>query len=71
MTSISFTIRLSHSEAIMMESAMELMIKYCEENIEAGKAAPFISHKNSAENVLLKLCNPPSLNSTNNFFDLL
>lgn len=45
------------------------MIKHCQEKLDKGAGAPFLAHKDSAENVLAKLYDNVIQISGNNFFD--
>lgn len=67
MTTYSFGLTFNESELIMLEAALKLMMKTCEENITKGEGAPNWSHKNSAENVLSRLHNNVKQTSGNNF----
>lgn len=69
MTTFAYTITLNDSEAIMLQSALELMIKHCQEKLNEGAGAPFLAHKNSAERVLDKLYKNTIQTSGNNFFE--
>jgi ribosomal protein S20 len=67
MTTYSYGLTLSDSEVIMLDAALKLMIKTCEENIAKGDGAPNLAHKNSAENVLSRLHDNMNQTSGNNF----
>jgi len=69
MTSYAYTITLDDSEAIMLEAALELMIKHCQEKLDEGAGAPYWAHQRSAQKVLEKLNGDTTLASDNNFFD--
>ena len=69
MTTYSHTIVLDDSELIMMEYAMELMKKHCQEKLESGEGAPFWSYKNSAEDVSRKLYRNTIQTSGNSLFE--
>ncbi|WP_374505992.1 hypothetical protein [Flavobacterium sp.] len=68
MTTFIYKITLNDSEAIMMKAALELMIKHCQEKLDAGATAPFWAHKDSAQNVLERLEDNTIQTSGNNFF---
>ncbi len=69
MTTFSYRITLNDSEAIMMNAAMELMIKHCQAKLDEGAGAPYWSYKHSAQSVLEKLYKNTIQTSGNNFFD--
>ena len=69
MTTFAYTITLDDSEAIMLQSALELMIKHCQEKLNEGAGAPFWAHKHSAESVLDKLYKNTIQITGNNFFE--
>ena len=69
MTTFAYTITLNDSEAIMLQSALELMIKHCQEKLNEGAGAPFWAHKHSAERVLDKLYKNTIQITGNNFFE--
>lgn len=65
----SYTITFNDSEIIMLEAALKLMIKNCQEKIENEPGRPpFWAHKQSAENVLERLNDNIQQMSGNNFF---
>lgn len=55
MTTYAYNIVLNDSEVIMLQAALNNMIKECEKELANGPKAPFWAHKRSAENVLKKL----------------
>ncbi len=69
MTTFAYNITLNDSEAIMLQAALELMIKHCQEKLDEGAGTPFWAHKHSAQNVLEKLYDNTIQTSGNNFFD--
>jgi hypothetical protein len=69
MTTYAYTITFNDSEIIMLQSALELMVKHCQEQLDKGKGAPFLAHKHSAESVLKRLNDNVKQKSGNNFFD--
>lgn len=69
MTTFVYKITLNDSEVIMMKTALELMIKHCQEKLNEGAGAPFWAHKHSAQNVLERLEDNTIQTSGNNFFD--
>lgn len=69
MTKYAYKITLDDSEKIMLKAALELMMKHCQEKLDEGAGAPFLAHKESAENVLAKLYDNVIQISGNNFFD--
>jgi len=68
MTTYTYPIILDDSESIMLQSALELMIKHCQQKIDEGAGAPYWAHKQSAKNVLEKLHDNTIQTSGNNFF---
>ena len=68
MTTFQHKIYLNDSEVIMLQSALELMIKNCQNKLDQGAGAPYWAHKQSAENVLKKLFENTIQTSGNNFF---
>ena len=69
MTTYAHTIILNDSEAIMLESALRLMIKHCQEKLDEGAMAPYWAYKISAESVFEKMYDNTIQSSGNNFFD--
>jgi hypothetical protein len=67
MTTYSYDLTLNDSEAIMLKSALKLMIEMCEINMTKGEGAPNWAHKKSAENVLFRLHDNIKQSSGNNF----
>jgi hypothetical protein len=67
MTTYRHDISLNDSETIMLEEALKLMIKECDNKIAQGHHAPFHAHKNSAEKVLSRLYDNQTQTSGNNF----
>jgi len=68
MTTFQHKIYLNDSEVIMLQSALELMIKNCQNKLDQGAGAPYWAHKQSAENILKKLFENTIQTSGNNFF---
>lgn len=68
MTTYNFKIILDDSEAIMLQAALKLMIKHCEDKLDEGKKAPYWAHRRSAQSVLDKLFENTFQTSGNNFF---
>jgi hypothetical protein len=68
MTTFQHKIYLNDSEVIMLQSALELMIKNCQNKLDQDAGAPYWAHKQSAENVLKKLFENTIQTSGNNFF---
>lgn len=69
MTTYSYSITFNDSEVIMLKSALELMIKHCQDKLDKGEGAPYWAHKHSAQNVLDKLHDKVIQTSGNNFFN--
>jgi hypothetical protein len=69
MTSFSYTLVLSDSEIIMLQAALEMMIKHCDRELAGGPAAPFIAWQISASDVLARLHHDPQLRSYSTFGD--
>ena len=69
MTTFAYTISLNDSEAIMLKAALELIIKHCQEKLDAAEGAPYWAHKHSAQSVLDKLYDNTNQTSGNNFLD--
>jgi hypothetical protein len=67
MTTYMYTLRLGDSEIIMLQSALNLMINHCEENLKDGPKSPYWAYKQSALNVLDKLFEDTKQISGNNF----
>ena len=68
MTSYSYPIVLGDGEVIMLEAALGLMLKHCEEQLANGPAAPFIIWRVHANAVLAQLgARKAELRSSNNF----
>ena len=63
------TITMNDSEVTMLESALEMMIKHCQEKLDEGAGAPYWAHKHSAQSVLDKIHNNIIQIVRNNFFD--
>ena len=67
MTTFSYTLELNDSEVIMLEAALQMMVKHCQEKLSAGPEAPFIAWQISAENVLSRLHDNARLTSYSTF----
>jgi hypothetical protein len=68
MTTFAYTITMDDSEVIMLQAALELMIKHCQNKLDEGAGAPYWAHKHSAQSVLEKLYDDTIQTSGNNFF---
>ena len=55
MTTYAYTITLNDTESIMLHAALELMIEHCEQKLENGPLAPYVSRKKCAQEVLARL----------------
>ena len=68
MSTYSYTIEFDDDEIIMLEAALKLMIKKCDEELlKEEPRAPFWAHKASAEAVLKRLDDNVTQVSGNNF----
>ncbi len=67
MSTNSYNISFNDSQIIMLKSALELMVTHCQKNLDNGKGAPFLAHKDSALNVLSRLHENVNWVSRNNF----
>lgn len=67
MTTFEYTITLDDSEAIMLEDALHLMIKHCQQKLDEEAGAPYWAHRKSAQDVLSRLNGNITRISGNNF----
>ena len=68
MTTYAYTITMNDTETIMLEAALELMIKHCQQKLDEGATSPYWAHKKSAQSVLERLYDDTYQTSGNNFF---
>ena len=67
MTSYSYQLVLSDGEVMMLEAALGLMLKHCEEGLADGPAAPFIAWRSHTKAVLSRLHDNAQLRSYSTF----
>ena len=67
MTTYSFNLKLSETEAIMLQEALKMMMSHCETEIESGETAPFHAWLHSAREVNGRLFMHSEMTSTNSF----
>ena len=67
MTTYAYDLTLNDTESIMLEMSLKLTIEHCKQKIEEGEDVPYRAHKQSAENVLSRLCANVRQTSGNNF----
>ena len=68
MTKYSYTVTYNEGDITMLKAALELMIKHCQQKIDEGvDRAPYVHHKESAQNVLKRLRVNKNQMSSNNF----
>jgi hypothetical protein len=63
MTTYRHKLTLSDSETIMLEEALEMMIRHCDSEIAEGETAPFYSWLHSAREVKGRLHSDTELTS--------
>ena len=69
MTTYAYDLTLNDSEFGMLHMSLKLTIDHCKQKIGEGEDVPFRAHKQSAENVLSRLCANVRQTSGNNFSD--
>ena len=70
MTSFSYHLDLSESEAIALRAALLQYLSNCESKINLGDTVPFTSHLQSTTEMLKRLEESATLTSWNNFSEL-
>ena len=67
MTTYSYNLVLNDSEAIVLEVALEMMIKECQAELANGPKAPFWAWQRSAKDLLSRLSHCAELKSYSTF----
>lgn len=67
MTTYSFNLVLTETEAIMLQEGLKMMIEYCNTEISCGKTAPYYAWLNSAREVNGRIFTNTEMMSTNLF----
>jgi hypothetical protein len=67
MTTYSYKITFTDSESIMLEEALEMMIRHCDSEIAKGGSAPYYSWLHSAKEVKKRLHSDSQMMSTSSF----
>ncbi len=69
MTTYSYTITLRDNEIIVLQAALEQIVKHSQEQLDLGEKAPYWAYKHHATEILKKLYDNVVQTSGNNFFD--